>query len=289
MPNKDVKIADVSHWRWPTPITAVKAADFSALIAKATEGTGWIDDRYDDFQAAAAEEDVLFGSFHYWRAAYDPVKQAKHYFDIATSRGRPFMPPVLDLERTNNKGVLSLALASARAKILVEETAQLWGEKPWIYTSYYAWKELFGNPSWGAEYPLWVASYRNDAPAIPVGWKDYIMWQFTESYKIPGASFAGYDANWFYGTQQDWTSFVRARQPAPPPTVPAFPFAGEVTLDSNIIIFDQPTENKIGLLPNRAGVYVREEVRDAEGIAWYKLGDGSFCKAKYITALPLAG
>ena len=83
MPNKEVKISDVSHWRWPTPVSAIKAAGFSALIAKATEGTSWIDDRYDDFQAAAAEESLPFGSFHYWRAAYDPVKQAKHYFDIA--------------------------------------------------------------------------------------------------------------------------------------------------------------------------------------------------------------
>jgi hypothetical protein len=42
---------------------------------------------------------------------------------------------------------------------------------------------------------------------------------------------------------------------------------------------------KVGLITNEMGVYVKKETTDAEGVKWYKLGSGSFVKAKYIKRL----
>jgi GH25 family lysozyme M1 (1,4-beta-N-acetylmuramidase) len=291
MPSKEVHITDGSHWRWPTPLQALIDHGEQGFITKATEGTTWTDDYYDDWQIEADELDFPFGSFHYWRAAYDAQVQAKHYHDVATAWQKPLYPPILDMEKKNNVGVLTPRAASAHFQILVMETEQLWGEKPWIYCSYYSVKDLLGNPSWLQNYPLWVASYRNDRPSIPVPWQttatpQYHLWQYTSTNPIPGTAFSGYDGNWWWGDQVSYTNWVASRKPAtPPPPQPAFPFAGKVVAPTNINAFDEPMGVKVGLLVNEMGVYVREVVRDAEQIAWYKLGSGSYVKAKYIKAL----
>jgi GH25 family lysozyme M1 (1,4-beta-N-acetylmuramidase) len=166
MPNKTVHLIDGSHWRWPTPLQALIDNGEQGFITKATEGTTFVDNYYDDWQIEAEKLDYPFGSFHYWRAAYDAQKQAQHYHAIANKIKKPLLPPVIDVEKTNNYGVLSQSAASAHLQLACMETEQLWGEKPWIYTSFYSVKDMLGNPSWLAEYPLWVASYRNDRPSI---------------------------------------------------------------------------------------------------------------------------
>jgi len=289
MPNKQVEITDGSHWRWPTPLPLLIADGQQGFITKCTEGTTWTDDYYDDWQQEAEGLDLPFGSFHYWRAGFDAQKQAKHYFDIATAWQRPLFPPAIDIEKYNNTGVLSLSAASAHLQLLCLETEQIWGEKPWLYTSYYVVKDLLGNPSWLGNYPLWVASYRENAPAIPVPWEgkrapEYELWQDSKTNPIPGAVFKGYDRNWYKGTQSQYDAYIALRkgmidwpvEPAP------FPFMGKVSLPANINIFNVPMGEKIGLIPHEAGVAVLDETRDAEQVKWYKLGDGSFVKAKYI-------
>lgn len=287
MPYKEVHLIDASHWRWPTPLNLPKKQGEQGWITKATEGTTWIDDYYDDWQIEADERNIPFGSFHYWRAAYDAQVQAKHYFDIATAYGRPLFPPIIDVEKYNNTGVRTLNAASAHLHAHVLETEFLWGEKPWIYTSYYVVKDLLGNPSWLGDYPLFVASYRETAPAIPVPWQgkpkpEYELWQHSKTWPIEGAAFAGYDGDWWRGTQASYDAFLAERAPEPIVPKPAFPFPGMVSLPTNINVFDIPMGNKIGLIPHECGVYVHAEERDAEEVKWYKLGDGSYVKAKYI-------
>lgn len=289
MPDKIVQLNDGSHWRWPTPLEKVIAVGSQGWITKATEGTTWVDDYYDDWKIEAEGLDFPFGSFHYWRAAYNAQKQAQHYYAIATGGGKPLLPPIIDVEKTNNIGVLSFSAASAHLQLLCIETEALWGEKPWIYTSYYAIKDMFGAPSWMKDYPLWVASYRSDAPSIPVPWQNnpapkYELWQDTSSYKIPGTVFNGYDRDWWKGDQASWDTFIAERKAIinPPPPGPTFPFMGKVQLPSNLNIFNVPMGERIGLLPDQTAVTVLEEVRDAEAIKWYKLGGEAYVKAKYI-------
>ncbi|MGW8178043.1 MAG: glycoside hydrolase family 25 protein [bacterium] len=291
MPNKIVHIVDASHWRWPTPLQKLVDNGEQAFITKCTEGTTWVDDYYDDWQIEASNLNLPFGSFHYVRLAYDAQKQAKHYYDIATAWRRPLFPPMLDMEKAYNSGVLTPAAASAHFQVIALETEQLWGEKPWIYTSYYVVKDLLGNPSWLKNYPLFVASYREDAPLIPVPWQEipepqYHLWQHTTRWPIPGTSFGGYDGDWWWGDQASFDKFVADRSPdTPPPPTGEFPFPAKVVSPTNINAFNEPMGVKVGLLVDGMGVYVREEARDAEGVAWYKLGSGSYVKAKYIKAL----
>ena len=287
MPNKDVHLIDGSHWRWPTPLQLLIDNGEQGFITKATEGTRFVDDYYDDWKLEAEGLGFPFGSFHYWRAAYDPQKQAQHYYAIATAGSRPLFPPILDVEKVNNTGVLSTSAASAHLQVVALETEQLWGEKPWIYTSYYSVKDLLGNPSWLGEYPLWVASWRNDRPSIPVPWAQqpapqYKLRQDTSTWPIPGSSFSGYDGDWWHGDQASYDAFVASRLPAPPPVPEPFPFMGKVSLAENLNIFNTPMGEKTGLLPDQTAVTILEEVRDAENVRWYKLGGDAFVKAKYI-------
>lgn len=287
MPIKDVTVIDGSHWRWPTPLQKVIDDGNQAFITKATEATGWTDDFYDDWDIEAEALGLDFGSFHYWRAAFDAQVQAKHYFDVATARRRPLFPPIIDVEKTNNIGVLNISARAAHLHLTVLETEKLWGEKPWIYTGYYVVKDLLGNPEWLGDYKLFVASYRNDRPSIPVPWSSkpapqYELWQYTKSHPIPGTAFKGYDQSYYKGTKAEYDAWKATRTQVPGPPPPEFPFAGEIMAPDNINVFDVPKGKKVGLITHGMGVYVEAELQDAEGVRWNRLGTGSYIKAKYV-------
>lgn len=291
MPSKEAFLIDASHWRWPTDLQNVLNVGAVGFITKATEGTTWVDDYYDDWQIQADQLDIPFGSFHYWRVAYDPRTQAQHYFDIATAWARPLFPPIIDVEKTYNVGVKSLSSASAHLQVLCMATEELWGEKPWIYTSYYSVKDMLGNPSWMGNFPLYVASYA-PTPSIPVPWANkpapqYELWQDTSTFKIPGTVFAGYDRDWWKGSLASYAAYIQERKNIinPPPPLPTYPLMGRVQLPANLNIFNVPMGSKTGLLPHATTVTVTSEVKDEEGIKWYQLGQGGYVKAKYIIPL----
>lgn len=60
------------------------------------------------------------------------------------------------------------------------------GKKPIIYSAKSFRRDYLGNPTEFAAYPLWVASYRNDAPSLPATWSDYLIWEYTESGTVAG-------------------------------------------------------------------------------------------------------
>ena len=50
----DVKGLDVSHWTYPTQWDNWKALEFKFVYIKVTEGTGWVDNKWEDHFNEAA-------------------------------------------------------------------------------------------------------------------------------------------------------------------------------------------------------------------------------------------
>src|SRR5262245_40493218 len=65
---------DVSHYQAGLSLTGA-----TAVIAKATEGTGYTDLSYDDFKAQAAHLDIPFAGYH-WVNETDIQAQAEHAY-----------------------------------------------------------------------------------------------------------------------------------------------------------------------------------------------------------------
>jgi lysozyme len=153
--------------------------------------------------AGARAVGMKVGLYHFFRARLDPQDQLDA-FALALEQakvGSGDLPPVLDIEDNpaydgpwnsvdNQAYLASAANWVAKVKALV-------GKAPIIYTRASFWSEL-GNPPGYSGCPLWVASYRNDAPKLPADWPDYAFWQYSDAGTVPGIS-GHVDVNYFKG------------------------------------------------------------------------------------------
>jgi lysozyme len=101
------------------------------------------------------------------------------------------LPPVLDVEwqqsdSLNQYIINNRTVCVNKIKSWLEAIETATARKPVIYTNANFWKDYLGNPTGFENYPLWTASYRNDAPKLPAGWNDYAFWQFTQSGSVAG-------------------------------------------------------------------------------------------------------
>ncbi len=176
-----VKVAegvDTSHWTYPTDWSHWSNLGFIFGYIKATEGTTWVDWRWKQHYAEATN--FYKGPYHYFRAQWNGALQAQHMFET-TKSVEWSMPPVIDVEKTNNTG-FSRAVFAARLRNCLVETERLWGRRPMIYTSRSMWNTLVGSTVWASAYDLWIAHYTTyPVPLIPNDWKGagYRMWQYT--------------------------------------------------------------------------------------------------------------
>jgi GH25 family lysozyme M1 (1,4-beta-N-acetylmuramidase) len=170
---------DTSHWKWSPGI------DFAAmkrsgrcdyLIAKATEGTGYVDPSYGGWRAGAKNAGMVFGSFHFARPG-DPVEQAEYYLSVARPVDGDI--PVLDLEDTAIPDPPGFAVAFAKR---VQSKTGTW---PLLYTypNYLAAHDF--RPLQALGCPLWFADYSDPLNSIKP-WSSYAIRQFTDRGTVPG-------------------------------------------------------------------------------------------------------
>lgn len=71
--------------------------------------------------------------------------------------------------------------ASIRQRIekLLEHSAPFDAAKVGIYTRAEYFNSRAPAQHVFREYPLWIAHYKTNAPTLPRGWSDWVLWQFT--------------------------------------------------------------------------------------------------------------
>jgi hypothetical protein len=131
-----VKLFSVSHWKGQQPVQIFINEGAGGLIAKATEGVDFTDPCYEWYRDECAASYLPFGTWHYFRTAHDPYRQAEHYYDVAYGHE---LRPAIDVEKRDNEGIHSKDEFTTRLKATLDETELLWGMKPKIYTSLNMW------------------------------------------------------------------------------------------------------------------------------------------------------
>jgi len=181
---------DISHWQGQPNWAQVKADGVRFVIAKATEGRDFVDDRYLSNKAGASAQTIPFGAYHFARpdkTAGDAVAEADHFVNNAKLTGSNLIP-VLDLEVTGGLGVKKLKAWTWAWMNRVE--ARL-GVKGMIYTSPSFWRDRMGNAQGFARqgHRLWIAHWDAAKPTLPAsnwGGKGWTIWQHTDNGSVAG-------------------------------------------------------------------------------------------------------
>jgi GH25 family lysozyme M1 (1,4-beta-N-acetylmuramidase) len=188
---------DVSHWQSETaPIAwpVVKAAGIAFAIAKATEGTGYVDPAYRVNAAGMRAVGLLPGAYH-WLVPTAGAAQADHF---SRTIGDPTgMLVALDIEEAG--------VTAADVDAFVARWRQLHSGHPVLmYGSRY--NEL-GDSATSADGPLWLADYGANPVGSPAsayaarggdastkwgwgaafnGWAGALIWQFSSNGSVAG-------------------------------------------------------------------------------------------------------
>ena len=201
---------DISNWQRGIDLSKVPC-DF--VIAKATEGIGYVDKSCDGFIQQALKLGKKIGFYHFARptANNDPIREADYFYNNCKGYFVKGIP-ILDWEAENKHNV-------TYAKKWLDRVYQLSGVKPVIYMS----ESVINSYDWSsvanADYGLWVAKYRDNNPDYNYNmanagsrpkvkwWKFYCMWQWTSTGRLNGYN-GNLDCNVFYGDGTTWDAYA---------------------------------------------------------------------------------
>ena len=199
---------DVSKWQGNINWGAVAGAGVKFALIRVSDGTGYIDEKFDANWAGAQQNGVVRGVYQFFRSNDDPIAQA----DLLLARMGPLgpgdLPPVADVESTDG---VDNGTRAARLHAWLDHIQQATGVVPMIYTGGYFWQDNVGQDF--SQYPLWHAGYTGGScpSTIANQWPDWKMWQFTSSGSVAGIG-GNVDENRFNGSEADLQAFTHANQ-----------------------------------------------------------------------------
>jgi GH25 family lysozyme M1 (1,4-beta-N-acetylmuramidase) len=204
-----VRGVDVAAFQHPMTKAHPKGTpiDWSRVVAdgirfaavKATEGNYYVNPFYagDLAGASAAGLPVLGYAFANPKSGNGTAAgQARYLVRHAGTVGGRTPPLMLDIEYNPYRGGECYGRSKAAMVTWLTsfdaEARKLTGQVPVLYTTGDWWHRCTGDSAALGASPLWVASYTTHSrPAMPKGWGDWALWQYTSTATVPGIDPAG--------------------------------------------------------------------------------------------------
>lgn len=166
----------------------------SFVFIKATEGSDFMDENFNENFYEARDNGMIRGAYHYFKPGISAKVQADYFMkQVHLEPGD--LPPVLDIEE---RGELSVKELQRAAKVWLDALEKRYGVKPILYTNY-KFKESYLNTEAFAAYPYWIAHYYVQKLAYKGTWK---FWQHTDCGKVYGIK-GNVDLNIYNGSMYD--------------------------------------------------------------------------------------
>lgn len=195
---------DVSHYQGRIDWDVLRHADLNGepvrfVIMKATEGTDFLDEFYNENMPKAKKAGFICGAYHFFLPSESPSQQAQYFINNVKLANGDF-PPVLDIEHTGNLTKQQIRDAALEWLTLVEKEYDV---KPIIYTNY-KFKMTYLNEPVFNQYPYWIAHYYVDSLQYKGPWR---LWQYTDNGTLDGIT-GTVDFNIYNGSMYDLHKFL---------------------------------------------------------------------------------
>lgn len=196
-------VIDISHYENVSQDFRKTAdAGIVAVILKATEGVGFVDNTFAPRVVAARKAGLLVGAYHYLDGG-DPAAQVANFLTVAKSEaGVDWLAIDWEQDRQSQATVMQAATAVASVQALT-------GSWPILYMNRF----MLSAPNTTLSHcPLWLAEY-GSRPICPPGWDKWVLWQHTDgqvgSDPVPAPGIGRCDRSRFAGTVEqlkEWWS-----------------------------------------------------------------------------------
>ena len=229
---------DVSSWQTGINVTTSGA---QIVVAKATEGIGYVNPDCDRVVQDALAAGQGVGVYHFAHTENNAVAEANYFIDNTRGYIGKGINPILDWE-PNSPGDVWWALTWLRT---VEAA---WDTKPIIYMDQYTENAYDWGSVVAGDYGLWIAAYPlgytpiygfNPPAAQPTlyHWPFAVAWQYTSTGYV-GDWGGPLDLSVVYGNLDTWYAYAGSGQTAPTPTPQPTPqpSAPDTTCDTNCVV-----------------------------------------------------
>lgn len=189
-------IIDLSHHNGDIDFNKVYADGVRGIIHKAGEGLTSKDHMFKANTVNAQLAGLNVGAYHFIRGT-NGTEQAKRFLDIVPH------DYLFAIDAEDGGITLKELINSSEdfAKYIIEQT----GKIPLFYINRFSVCEAsskgYFNDSILTQCPLWVARYNNYLGDLPYYWKNYTLWQYSESGHVDGIS-GDVDLNDYSGTEE---------------------------------------------------------------------------------------
>lgn len=209
---------DVSSWQTGINVTTTGA---QIVVAKATEGIGYVNPDCDRVVQDALAAGQGVGVYHFAHTENSAVSEANYFINNTRGYIGKGIVPILDWE-PNATWDTNWALT------WLQTVEAAWGTKPIIYTNQYTENSYDWSAVVAGNYGLWVAAYTlgytpiygfNPPTVQPTlyNWPFAVAWQYTSNGHINGWA-EGIDLSVVYGDLNTWYAYAGSGQATPKPT-----------------------------------------------------------------------
>lgn len=177
-----VKGIDISSHNGKVDFDSVRAAGYTFVWIKASEGESFRDASFLRNHAAARKAGMLTGAYHYFRYDCDGVLQAMNLVQSLDSVS-PDLGVAVDVEDEGNATGIPAENVRARLAAMLDYLS-LKGYKVTLYSNKQGYYQYLQEDF--ADYPLWICSFSDYEP-IDDG-TQWAFWQHSHSGRVPGVS-----------------------------------------------------------------------------------------------------
>lgn len=229
---------DVSSWQTGINVTTSGA---QIVVAKATEGIGYVNPDCDRVVQDALAAGQGVGVYHFAHTENNAVAEANYFIDNTRGYIGKGIVPILDWEP-------SAPWDTGWALTWLRTVEAAWGAKPIIYMNQstensYDWSAVVAG-----DYGLWIAAYAlgytpiygfNPPAAQPTlyHWPFAVAWQYTSTGYV-GDWGGALDLSVVYGDLNTWYAYAGSGQvaPVPAPQPTPQPSTPDTTCDTNCVV-----------------------------------------------------
>lgn len=231
---------DVSSWQTGINVTTSGA---QVVVAKATEGVGYVNPDCDRVVQDALAAGQGVGVYHFAHTENDARREAQYFIDNTRGYVGKGIVPILDWEP-------SAPWNTGWALTWLQTVEAAWGTKPIIYMNQstensYDWSAVVAG-----NYGLWIAAYTlgytpvygfNPPSAQPTlyHWPFAVAWQYTSTGYVNNNWGGALDLSVVYGDLNTWHAYAgsgQATTSTPTPAPAPHPSTAGTTCNTNCVV-----------------------------------------------------
>lgn len=198
-----VRGVDVSEYQGEIQWDVLGAQNLQFAFIKATEGSGYVDAKFQQNWQNAAETDLRIGAYHFFSFDSSGETQADNFMETVEPV-QNMLPPVVDVEYYGDykKNPPDMEMVKQELSTMLKRLEEEYGMMPILYlTKDTSWvKNIFPT------YDYWV---RDVYTAAPLDSTDWTFWQYTNRAVLDGydGEERYIDCNVFRGSAEAFASY----------------------------------------------------------------------------------